>query len=863
MSKKVLIIGGVAGGATAAARLRRLDESLEIIMFERGEYISYANCGLPYHVGNVIREREALLLQTPEAMKAKYNIDVRVNNEVLSINREEKTVRVKNLKTGGEYTERYDFLVIATGSSPLKPPIPGIDGPGIFTLWTVPDTDRIKKFIADQKPRRAAVIGGGFIGLEMAENLHALGCEVAIVEMLDQVMAPVDFEMAQLVHENLRMNGIRLELGSGVKQFDGQEGVTVITLQDGRTLEADIVILSIGIRPNSQLAKDCGLELNAKGGIVANEYLKTSDPSIYAVGDVIEVEEFVFKNKTMIPLAGPANKQGRICANNIAKEAKGLAGEPDKYSGLDKYNGTQGTSIAQVLDLSVAAVGVNEKALKSRGLERNKDYFTALINQRSHAGYYPGATPLTLKLIFGKSGKIFGAQIVGQEGADKRIDVIATAMRLGGTVRDLAELELAYAPPYSSAKDPVNMLGFVAGNILEGITSFVDWKEFDELEQSGRDDFVILDVSEEMERMAFQIPNSCHIPLGQLRRRMDELDKNKLIIPYCTIGVRSYNAARTLMNCSFENVKVFPGGTSFYKSLHHDRYTAGAGQMEPGPEGGTDTMKIIENTGQTIDPEKITAKQALDCSGLQCPGPIMRVFQTIKEMNDGDILQVSATDMGFARDIEAWCRRMGNTMLKAERSGKETIVYIQKGSVESPVREPGSAVPVVPRHNAEASSAQGSQGKTIIVFSGDLDKVLASFIIANGAAAMGRPVTMFFTFWGLNALRKREKQKVKKPFMDAMFGAMMPRGVSKLSLSNMNMGGMGTAMMKKVMKDKNIDSLEDLMKQAMFNGVRLVACTMSMDVMGITREELIDGIEYAGVAAYLGDAEESNVNLFI
>lgn len=853
MSKKVLIIGGVAGGATTAARLRRLDESLEIIMFERGEYISYANCGLPYHIGNVIKDREALLLQTPEAMKAKFNIDVRVNNEVLSIDRDGKTVRVKKVKTGEEYTESYDVLVISTGSSPLKPPIPGIDGPNIFTLWTVPDTDRIRNFVTERKPKKAAVIGGGFIGLEMAENLHKAGCEVTVVEMLDQVMAPIDYEMAQLVHENMRMNHVRLELGNGVKQFEDKGGVTAITLQDGKILEADLVILSIGVKPNSQLAKDCGLDLNTKGGIIVNENMKTSDSSIYAVGDVIEVEEFVAKNRTMIPLAGPANKQGRICADNIAKEAGHLGGS------LEKYNGTQGTSIAQAFDLSVAAVGLNEKALRAQGKEIDKDYFVALINQKSHAGYYPGATPLTLKMIFGKDGKIFGAQIVGQDGADKRIDTIAVTMRLGGTIHDLKELELAYAPPYSSAKDPVNMLGFVAENILEGIGSFIDWKELEALQNSERDDYIILDVSEDMERMVFHIPNSCHIPLGQLRNRINELDRNKMIIPYCAIGVRSYNAARILMNSGFEKVKVIPGGTSFYKSLYHQQYMAGAAHAASSPEGVNNPMNQNEETNQVIDLDKIVAKQVLDCTGLQCPGPIMRVFQNIKEMKDGEILQVSATDMGFARDIEAWCKRMGNTLLKAERSGKENIVYIQKGLGSAHVAVDDTAAPIIPGPHGAALP----QGKTIIVFSGDLDKVLASFIIANGAAAMGRPVTMFFTFWGLNALRKRDKQNIKKPFMDAMFGAMMPRGTSKLTLSNMNMGGMGTAMMKKVMKDKNIDSLESLMKQAMFNGVKLVACTMSMDVMGITKEELIDGIEYAGVAAYLGDAEESNVNLFV
>ena len=850
MGKKILIIGGVAGGATTAARLRRLDESLDIIIFERGEYISYANCGLPYYIGNVIKERDALLLQTPEAMKAKFNIDVRVGSEVLSIDKNKKAVKVKKVKTGEEYEENYDTLLVSTGSTPIKPPIPGINGSGIFTLWTIPDTDRIKEYVSTKKPKRAAVIGGGFIGLEMAENLHAAGCQVTVIEMLNQVMAPVDFEMAQLVHENLRMNHVVLELNDGVKSFENKDGVTTIQLQSGKSVEADLVILSIGIKANSQLAKDAGLELNARGGIVVDEYLKTSDPDIYAVGDVIEVEEFVSKNRTMIPLAGPANKQARICANNIARESGFLSGEPEKY------NGTQGTSIAKVFDLTVAATGVNEKTLKNWGKELNKDYFVALINQKSHAGYYPGPTPLTLKLLFGPDGKIFGAQLIGQEGVDKRIDTIATTLRLGGTVYDLAELELAYAPPYSSAKDPVNMLGFVAENILSGLASFVNWNELDELAEAGRDDYIILDVGEELERMAFYIPNSCHIPLGQLRQRLGELDKEKLIIPYCAIGVRSYNAARILMGNGFKNVKVFPGGTSFYKSLFHERL---AKELEDdAPINKENITKAEQSANTKIDLDKIIAKQTLDCSGLQCPGPIMRVFQTIKDMNDGEILQVSATDMGFARDIESWCRRMGNTLLKTERVGKENIVYIQKGLGNAHIAEADTAAPVI-----SGGSAALPQGKTMIVFSGDLDKVLASFIIANGAAAMGRPVTMFFTFWGLNALRKKDKINVKKPFMDAMFGAMMPRGTSRLTLSNMNMGGMGTKMMKMVMKDKNVDSLEDLMKQAMFNGVKIVACTMSMDIMGITKDELIDGIEYAGVAAYLGDAEESNVNLFI
>lgn len=841
MNKKVLIIGGVAGGATAATRLRRLDESLEIIILERGDYISYANCGLPYYIGDVIKERENLLVQTPQVMKNRYHIDVRTGNEALAIHPEKKEVVILDHNSKTEYTESYDTLIIATGSSPIKPKIPGIDGPGIYTLWTVPDTDRIKQFIQQKKPKKAAVIGGGFIGLEMAENLHAAGCEVSLIEMQNQVMPPIDFEMAQLLHENMRMNGVKLLLGDGVQSFSHHNDVTTIQLQSGKTVEADLVILSIGVIPNSKLAKDAGLTLNAKNGIVVDKYLKTSDPNIYAVGDVIEVNDFMTNEPTMIPLAGPANKQARICANNIYYEFQG------KQEKMGTYKGTQGTSVAKVFDLTVASTGLNEKRLQKDGKKLNEDYYVALINQKSHAGYYPGATPMTLKMLFAPDGKIFGAQIVGIDGVDKRIDVLATTIRLGGTIHDLCELELAYAPPYSSAKDPVNMLGFVAENMLNGVAAFAKWDAPKKKLESGQETPVIIDVGEKFERMAFSMPTSIHIPLGEMRNHLNDFDKETPIITYCAIGVRSYNAARILMNHGFQDVKVYPCGSSFYKSLFPENP-----QEEMAMLSAAEKSESIEPTKHEIDMKNIVAKQVVDCSGLQCPGPIMRVYNTVNSIHEGDIIQVTATDMGFARDIDAWCKRTGNTLLKSERKGKESIVYIQKGQ----------NVPQTNENNTTHPSTL-PQGKTIIVFSGDLDKVLASFIIANGAASLGRPVTMFFTFWGLNALRKTEKQPIKKPFIEAMFGKMMPRGVDKLSLSKMNMGGIGTKMMKKVMKDKNINSLEDLMKSAMNNGVKLIACTMSMDVMGITKEELIDGIEFAGVAAYLGDAENSNVNLFV
>lgn len=820
--KKVVIIGGVAGGASCAARLRRLDEEANIILLERGKYISYANCGLPYHVGDVIKSRDALILQTPEAMQKKFKVDVRVQNEVVSIDRDKKVIIVKRLETGEIYEEAYDTLVIATGSSPVRPPIPGIKSSRIQTLWTVPDTDRIHALIQKQNIKKTAVIGGGFIGLEMAENLRHAGIEVSLIEAMDQVMAPLDYEMAQILHENILQNGVKLFLGDGVASFREENDRVTVTLKSGKAVETDLVILAIGVRPNSELAKTAGLSLNARGGIVVDDTLKTSDSSIYAVGDVIEVEDFVSKERTMVPLAGPANKQGRIAANNIA-------------GAQERYEGTQGTSVAKVFDLTAASTGSNEKTLQKRGLTKGKDYESIIITQNSHAGYYPGAVPMTLKLLFSMDGKkIFGAQIVGRDGVDKRIDTLAVALRMGAGIDDLKKLELAYAPPYSSAKDPVNMAGFVAENVLNGLVVFSDWDV-----EHKHPDAVLLDVREDAELMTFTIPNAVHIPLGQLRSRLTELDRSKEIITFCAIGVRSYNAARILMQNGFTNVKLYPAGTRFYQSVH------------PQTETSVFTSPVtISNSGHADNADIPTAAMRIDCSGMQCPGPIMKVFETIKNMKDGEVMEVSASDPGFARDIGAWCRRTGNTLVSNERRGNDYVACVKKST------KPATMV-------KDTVVTDTSEGKTIIVFSGDLDKVLASFIIANGAAAMGRPVTMFFTFWGLTALRKEKKQPVKKSLMESMFGAMLPRGSKKLKLSKMNMGGMGTAMMKKIMNDKSVDSLEALIQKAMQAGVKIVACTMSMDVMGIKKEELIDGVELGGVGTYLGDAEESNVNLFI
>ncbi len=547
---KTVIVGGVAGGASCAARLRRLDEQAEIVLLERGPYVSFANCGLPYHVGGVIPERESLIVQTPEILHERFNLDVRVQNEALAIDRKAKTVAVRD-ETGREYRESYDTLVLATGSSPLRPPIPGIEAPRIKTLWSVPDADEIKELLTTVAVKSAAVVGGGFIGLEMADNLHHAGLRVSIIEALDQVMAPLDYEMALLLHENIRKNQVDLHLGDAVASFEDRGETVVVHLKSGRSVEAGLVILAIGVRPNSQLARDAGLELNARGGIVVDEHLRTSDPSIYAVGDVIEVKDFVFGDRTMIPLAGPANKQGRIAANNIAGEAC-------------IYEGTQGTSVAKVFSLSAASTGANEKSLERHGLQRGRDYESIIISQDSHAGYYPGVVPLMLKLIFSRDGrKIYGAQIVGRDLVDKRIDTIATVMRLGGSVLDLARLELAYAPPYSSAKDPVNMLGFVAENLLSGKVAISAW---DEPEKDG--EALVLDVREETEQMAYKTPNSIEMPLSELRVRLKELDPEKRYIIMCGMGIRSYVAQRILAQNGFKRLTVYPGGVRFYQPTH-------------------------------------------------------------------------------------------------------------------------------------------------------------------------------------------------------------------------------------------------------------------------------------------------------
>lgn len=842
---KILIVGGVAGGASAAARLRRLDETAEIILFERGEHISFANCGLPYYIGDVITDRGKLLVTTPQTMRERFRIDVRTQNEVIAILRDQHKVRVRNHKTGEEYEESYDKLILSPGAEPIKPPLPGIDSKKIFTLRNIPDTDSIKEFVTKNKPKRSVVVGGGFIGLEMAENLRELGIEVDLVELAPQVMTLLDREMAAFVHQHLREKGIRLHLNNGVAGFQEQaDGSVTVELQKGQSLPADIVVLAIGVRPDSVLARDAGLEVSKTGAIVVNARLQTSDPDIYAIGDAIEVVDFVSGRRGPIPLAGPANRQGRIVANNIA----GIQ---------EEYHGTQGTAIVKVFDLVVASTGNSERMLKNAGIECE----SIIIHPSSHAGYYPGALPMTIKLVFAPdTGKILGAQIVGYDGVDKRIDVLATALRFGGTVFDLQGLELAYAPPFSSAKDPNNMAGYVAGNVINGDMPIIHWDEVEAFREKGA---FILDVREPIEFEVGRIDGAVNIPLGQLRDRLNEVPKDRPILVYCAVGLRAYIATRILLNNGYTDVRNLTGGFKAYDTIMQDLKAIEKEAVVPnGPHGGHQSPAAGEITaaaeprveGQIRLGGPAVPDVELDACGLQCPGPIMQVFTRMKDMKEGQILRVKATDPGFARDIAAWCSRTGNTLLDSGKDGSQFYAVIQKGVQGQTAAGAGQT---------SQAAVMANQDKTIVVFSGDLDKAIASFIIANGAASMGRKVTMFFTFWGLNILRKPENVPVKKPFMDRMFGMMMPRGSTRLQLSRMNMGGLGAKLIRKVMKDKHVDSLEALIGQAKLAGVRMVACQMSMDVMGIKPEELIEGVEIGGVASYLAAAEESNVNLFI
>lgn len=819
---RYVIVGGVAGGATAATRLRRRDESAEIIMLERGEFVSFANCGLPYYIGGVIEERHALLVSTPEALTSEFNLDVRTRHEALRVDPAAKTVEVRDLERDEAYTLSYDKLILSPGAMPFIPDIPGADLEGVFSLRSIPDMDAIHRYLVEHEVQDALVVGGGFIGLEMAENLAARQVRVSLVEMLPQVMAALDFEMAAMIHRELRDHGVRLGLNEALQAITRTaDGRLQVTLASGKTAQTDMVLLAIGVRPESTLAREAGLELGPRGHIVVNEFMQTSDPDIYAVGDAIQVRHRVTGALTAVALAGPANRQARTAASHITGQAL-------------PYPGATGAAIVRVFGLTAACTGANAATLERAGVP----FLTTITHTSDHVSYYPGATPQTIKLLYSPTdGKLLGAQAVGRNAIDRTLDTLTTALQAGMTVFDLENLELAYSPQYGAAKDPVNIAGYVAGNRLRGDTQYIEWRDIAalDLEKTG-----ILDVRTEPEWSLGHIPGAVHIPNDDLRQRLDDLPRDKEWILYCSIGRRAYGAERVLRQHGY-HVKNLSGGYQTWQVAIEPQSNWDAWTPQEAA-GGLPTLSRKETLPMS------DAKITLNCAGMQCPGPIMAVYKRMQEMVEGEVLEVTATDPGFRRDIAAWCEQTGNTLLDLEESDGRIRATLVKG--RRPVLRPGpdGALP---------------RAKTMVVFSADLDRALAAFIIANGAAAMGQQVTMFFTFWGLNILRRRDPQLMRKTLIERMFGFMMPQGPEALKLSRLNMGGLGTAMIKSVMKSKNIDSLPALIHSAQEAGVRLIACQMSMDMMGIKPEELREGVEIGGVATYINESDKGNMSLFI
>ena len=812
-----MIIGGVAGGATAAARIRRADESAEIILLEKGKYISYANCGLPYYIGGVIADRDKLFVQTPEGFGKRFNIDVRVENEVTAIVTAAKTVTVKKAD-GTSYTESYDKLLLSPGSNPVVPPLKGIDSEGIFTLRNVDDTDRIKNYLNTHQVQDAVVVGGGFIGLEMAENLKHAGANVSIVEMADQVMAPVDFSIASHVHRHLMDQGVGLWLKTGVSHFEQADGRLRVCFTDGGHIMADMVLLSVGVRANTQLAVQAGIELGERG-IKVNSYLQTSAADVYAVGDAIEFTHPLTGQPWLNFLANPANRQGRIVADNMV------------FGNQCEYEGAIGTSIAKVFDLTVGATGLPAKRLQQLGVA----FEQSTTSSAAHASYYPGAFQLTTKLTFDpQSGKLYGAQCVGHDGVDKRIDQAALVIKNGGTIYDLIKLEHAYAPPFSSAKDPIAIAGYTAANIINGSMPIIHWRELKDMDLSGT---TLIDVRTADEYSLGTIRNAINIPVDELRERIHEIPADKPVIVFCAIGLRGYIALKILTGRNFKNVRNLSGGYKTYALAtqpitHENNHSNSTEKMNETKSANSCETKII----------------TVDACGLQCPGPILKLKKNMDTMSAGERIEVKATDPGFPRDAEAWCQSTGNRFLSKTNSNGYYSVMIEKGGEQPAPAFVGGGM---------------SKNKTLIMFSDDLDRALATFVLANGAAATGHKVSIFFTFWGLNVIKKEKKPAVKKDFFGKMFSWMLPSDSRKLKLSKLSMCGIGDKMMRNIMRKKNISQLEELRQQAMDSGVEFIACQMSMDMMGVHQEELIDGVTIGGVATYMNRAEDACVNLFI
>ncbi len=703
-------------------------------------------------------------------------------------------------------------------------PIPLISG-SLTPLLTV---DRLKEYVDEKRPRRAVVIGAGFIGMEVAENLYDRGVNVTIVEMADQVLIPLDFEMASMVHDHLKMKKVELYLSDGVKEFFEEEGKLKIKLNSGTIINADLAVLSIGVKPEKGLAENAGLETGK--GIIVNGYMETSDPDIYALGDAAEFRTDDSGINSITPLAGPAGKQARILADNLV------------YKEKKKYKGAIGTAIAKIFDLTIAVTGAAQKVVK----QGKNPVLSVITHGHSHAGYYPGAMPMTLKLVFSpENGNIFGAQIVGYKGVDKRIEMIAAVLGRGGGIEDLTELEQAYAPPYSSSKDPVNILGFTAENVYLGRSDHMEWKDLNNLIGTKPESLYLLDVRTPDEYGMGSLPEAVNIPKEEVRTSLDKIPKEKKVVVFCGVGLRSYLVERILKQNDYKDVCILSGGLKVYKTAVQDQnnrdiYT----QYETG---------YLTGAEQKVNPvlSAITVLE-VDACGLQCPGPILSLKTGIEKIKPGERILEKASDPGFARDVKSWCNMTGNRLVSLNEEGGIIEAVIQKSGIDDTAAAAGTRI-----------ITDTSKELTLICFSDDMDKALASLVIANGALASGKKVTIFYTFWGLSIIKKMEKIRAEKSFLGKMFSFMLPDNNRKLKLSKMNMGGIGSAMMKGIMKKQKIESLENMLRTSIENGAKMIACQMSMDVMGVKREELIDHAEVGGIANYLESASSAGINLFI
>lgn len=831
---RTLIIGGSAAGAAVAARLRRLDEHQDIVIYEKGSEISYASCGLPYYIGDVLPSRNSLIVTPVETFSHKYRTVVRTFSEVVSINSEKKEITVRDLKDGRKYTDTYDSLVIAAGASPVLPKsIKGIDLPQVTSLRTVDDAERIKKLIVDKKISSVVIAGGGFIGVELAENLVAMQVDTTIVELKSEVIGVFDEEFGRLMSGELRCNGVSVITETGITGFSAgsdDDRKIVAELSDGSRITADLVVMALGITPNTGFAGGIGLNMDSRGYILVNEYFETGIPGIYAAGDIVAVRHMVNQKQISSALAGPAARGARIISNRIAglKDAGGFAG-------------TCGSGIVKAFNLECAVTGFSEQFIQSAGLVKDTDYFTVMVTQNNHVGWYPGAKKLHIKGIFEKhTGRILGLEVAGATGTDKIVDVASALILKKGTWEDLVDLDLSYAPQFNAPKSPLNMLGFTAQNIALGLEKQIDVKELTGIianrRNNANDNCFLLDVREPAEVSVYALPFFTNIPLGQLRERLGEIPQDKKVIITCAVGVRAWNAARILAASGIDTA-VLTGGASFFRDYTTAivKTDSDNRKKEHPKSHGVDRVNgrtDNDEVGKNIEFGK--KEMLLDCRGLQCPGPIVKLSDNLEKIRSGNVdrIKVLASDPGFLNDVQAFVSMQEGVQLEScvSKDGDFEAVITSVGAKDAAV----TGIGYTPAINKK---------QTIVVFSGDMDKVMASLVIANAALASGMEVTLFFTFWGLKAITRN--------------------GIKSLPLSKFNFLGLGRWMMKKVMRLKKISQPDELLADAMKKGVRIIACSMSMDVMNIKQEDLIPGVEIGGAAQYLAETRTTGNNLFI